>query len=370
MSNDIFQNERLIQARILKGYKQKDIAIACDISPSVISQYEKAKVEPSYETLQQIAKFLRIDIKFFYQNKPKFFIKNIAFRKAKTTAKDKVLQAENISHYLTEIKKELIDKYANLPKLNIPNFNWTISENAKNINYDLIENIASQTREYWKLGNAPISNVIKLLECNGIFVFKIQDNDFCKKIDAFSWLENKNAIIFLTTNKTAVRSRFDALHELGHLILHKDIDIDLLSSEERDILEKEADYFAGCFLLPKQSMLEEYVCNNLEALFDLKRRWKTSVQAIAYRLEKLNIINENQRKWVFIQLAQKGCTKNDIVDKEIQHESMFLFNEISKNLQDKINIKDIILIKDIYHNLGFNEDKVKENIIPFYKIKS
>ena len=218
---------------------------------------------------------MKVNENFFYTPKKKIFIKNVAFRRRKTTKKEYLLQAKAIAEYLTEIKQEIIDKYVDLPTLNLPYFDYKISNSENDINKNEIEYIASKTREFWKLKDSPISNVVKLLEGNGVFVYKFEninnnDNNIntFSKIDAFSWWDEDKPIILLTKNKTAVRSRFDIAHELGHLILHKNIDFDNIDNETLNILDKEADFFAGCFLLPTKALFQEYISNNLDALFE------------------------------------------------------------------------------------------------------
>lgn len=300
----VFQNDRFLQALSICGVKRNNLSLYCDISLSAITSYVKGDRKPTFEVVNRISEYLKVNEMFFYTLKPKLFIRNVAFRKSKITPKENVIQANELANNLTEIKNNIIDKYVDIPKINLPIFDYQISLNENNINKEEIENIAIKTREFWKLNNAPISNMIKLCESNGIFVFKFEKTDnLTSKIDAFSWWSDEKPMIFLTKNKTAVRSRFDIAHELGHLILHKNINIDELDNEKQKIIEKEADYFAGCFLLPSKSLIQEYICNNLQALFVLKRRWKISVQAIATRLKDLNLIDDNQNQYIYKQLS-------------------------------------------------------------------
>lgn len=65
-----------------------------------------------------------------------------------------------------------------------------------------------------------------------------------RSVDAFSvWRSNK-PYIFLNTVKTAEHSRFDAAHELGHLVLHKH------GGPGGRAAEDEANRFASSFLMP------------------------------------------------------------------------------------------------------------------------
>lgn len=61
--------------------------------------------------------------------------------------------------------------------------------------------------------------------------------------------------IILSNNKgVAVRRHFDLAHELGHLLLHRQIEFDMLSHEDFQRIEKEADIFAAEFLYPKSNL--------------------------------------------------------------------------------------------------------------------
>ncbi|WP_258866469.1 ImmA/IrrE family metallo-endopeptidase [Enterococcus mundtii] len=78
------------------------------------------------------------------------------------------------------------------------------------------------------------------------------------KTDAYSaWSTQNVPIIVLGIKKSAVRRNFDLAHELGHLLLHPYVDFPLLDKNERQQVEREADYFASSFLLPSQIIQED-----------------------------------------------------------------------------------------------------------------
>jgi hypothetical protein len=58
-----------------------------------------------------------------------------------------------------------------------------------------------------------------LLEARGIRVFSLTEP--CFELNAFSHWVAVTPFVFLNTMKTAESSRFDAAHELGHLVLHR-----------------------------------------------------------------------------------------------------------------------------------------------------
>ena len=80
----------------------------------------------------------------------------------------------------------MLNKYFMLPKVDIPNFG---NIDIEALDLIAIEEIANELREYWKLGEGPIVNLIDVLQENGIVITKLKINN--KKIDGFStWKGN------------------------------------------------------------------------------------------------------------------------------------------------------------------------------------
>jgi Zn-dependent peptidase ImmA (M78 family) len=159
---------------------------------------------------------------------------------------------------------------------------------------DGIDEIAEKVRTDWGLGLGPISNVLALLESNGIIACRYEM--IGENVEAFSFWNGPRAFIFMASEKEAgVRTRFDLAHELGHLVMHRHIEQyeieDKLKLKE---IERQADRFAGAFLLPKHSFPNEVYSPRLDAFVNLKRRWKVSIQAMIYRCSDLGIFNEAQ----------------------------------------------------------------------------
>jgi DNA-binding transcriptional regulator YiaG len=74
-------------------------------------------------------------------------------------------------------------------------------------------------RSYWSMGERPIRNMINVLESHGVRVFSLAEET--RHLDAYSFWRSDRPYIFLNTLKTPEHSRFDAAHELGHLVLHR-----------------------------------------------------------------------------------------------------------------------------------------------------
>jgi Zn-dependent peptidase ImmA (M78 family) len=162
------------------------------------------------------------------------------------------------------------------------------------------EGAANALRQRWGLGQQPISNMVKLLEAKGVRVFSLAENN--KHVDAFSCWRDAAPYVFLNTFKSAEHSRFDAAHELGHLVLHRHGG----PNQGREA-ELEANRFAGCFLMPTEDIASRV--RGVTALDDLvkaKTRWGVSVGAIAYRLHKMNRLTDWQYRAFCIEINRRG----------------------------------------------------------------
>src|SRR6266498_4297350 len=79
--------------------------------------------------------------------------------------------------------------------------------------------MAGALRASWALPPGPAPNVVELLESHGVAVIRLPLGSV--DVDAFSLPFLDHPVIVLGTDKNdRARSRFDAAHELAHLVLH------------------------------------------------------------------------------------------------------------------------------------------------------
>ena len=147
------------------------------------------------------------------------------------------------------------------------------------------EAAAAGVRSLWGLGERPIKNTIHLLEAHGIRVFSLAED--CKEVDAFSFWQDSTPFIFLNTFKSGERSRFDGMHELGHLLLHRH------GGPDGRAAEHEADAFASAMLMSRGDVLAHAPrLATLPVLIQLKKRWCVSLAALNYRLHALGLTTD------------------------------------------------------------------------------
>ena len=106
---------------------------------------------------------------------------------------------------------------------------------------------ASFLRQSLGQGEKPISDLLGLLETNGVRIFSLSENT--ASVNAFSFWRDNLPFIFLNNFKTAESSIFDTAHELGHLVMHKQGEPKGMRSTER-----EANAFASAFLMPENDV--------------------------------------------------------------------------------------------------------------------
>jgi Zn-dependent peptidase ImmA (M78 family) len=156
-----------------------------------------------------------------------------------------------------------------------------------------------------------------------------------KEVDAFSLWWNGTPFVFLNTLKSAEHSRFDAAHELGHLIMHRHGQPHGLEAE------KEANAFASAFLMPAKSVLATRLrFPTLDLLIKTKKNWAVSVAALNYRLHSLGLTTEWTNRNLCIQLSQAGYRTNE--PNSIARETSLLLEKVFEALRaDGIGKSDI-----------------------------
>jgi Zn-dependent peptidase ImmA (M78 family) len=173
------------------------------------------------------------------------------------------------------------------------------SHSLLHTNVDAPEKAAALLRAKWGIGERPISNMINILEGHGVRVFSLFEET--RHLDAYSLWRKDRPYIFLNTLKTAEHSRFDAAHELGHLVMHRH------SGSSHPNAEHEANAFASSFLMPPSDLIAEFpYVRSLNDLIKKKNRWGVSVAALNYALHRYGKISDWHYRSYYILLSKVG----------------------------------------------------------------
>jgi Zn-dependent peptidase ImmA (M78 family)/transcriptional regulator with XRE-family HTH domain len=293
-----FIGQRLAEAREARGMTNGTLAELIGVSPTAISQYEKGLVSPRPETMTKLVERLNLPHSFFTrlpaaQANEVLFWRSLssATQSARTKARRRFGWLKQIVAYLRE--------YLDFPTVRLPRVD--LPANILELSGNQIESIAQECRAFWGLGSGPIADFILCLENNGVIVSRGALE--AEKLDAFSEMANDGTpYIFLTADKqSAVRSRLDAAHEVGHLILHRNIEEKQFNNPKiYKQLEDQAFRFGSAFLLPEKAFTSELWSPTLDAFRSLKERWRVSIGAMIKRCEELEMITEQETKRLFI----------------------------------------------------------------------
>jgi Zn-dependent peptidase ImmA (M78 family)/DNA-binding XRE family transcriptional regulator len=284
-----FNPRRLTFARRRRGFSKVQLATELAITERALVAYETGEYAPTDEALTLIATCLKFPIQFF--SGPDLEVlaaADVSFRsltKMSAKQRESALTQAEVALYLYKWLEERFE----LPELDLPNLTY---ENEP-------EAAAEALREHWGLGQLPIRNMVHLLESKGIRVFSISLP--LKEVDALSSWKAGIPFVFLNGAKSAERSRFDAAHELGHLVLHRH------GSPAGRIAEDQAQRFASAFLMPRGSVLARAPkLATINELIKLKKVFGVSLSAISYRLHSLSLLSDWHYRSLAIQISKRG----------------------------------------------------------------
>lgn len=339
---------RITEAREARALSMGDLADSIGVTRQSVSKYERGIICPSIDTLQAISCRLGFPIEFFYKEDIGFSARSssLFFRSNNSIAKKVKTACKYQIKWADEIKKQL-EHYVDFVDINIP----TIDTNYEDLSEEDIEELALTVRHEWGLGDYPLKDLIGILENQGIIVSQFATNEYCgfKGVDAFSsWQNGTPYIPYHSIQKSAVRTRFSILHELGHLIMHSSIsDEDSIKRNIVDLADRQADRFAAAFLLPSTSFPKDIHSSSLASLEIIKSKWGAAILTIIKRCESLELLTENQLNYLKRQMTTKKYWYHEPLDDEITIDGPEILRDAIILLID-----NNIITKDAFLNLS------------------
>jgi Zn-dependent peptidase ImmA (M78 family)/transcriptional regulator with XRE-family HTH domain len=274
--------ERISQVRELAGLSKTELAEKLGVSVAAVTQWESGAKHPTSGNVVAMAQALGVQVNLLYQPVPDEMSRRgpITFR-AKASAK--TMRIRRQSQRFAEMVSEAflwLEQWISLPVTNLPEIPAGTDP----------ETAANMCRRAFGLGDRPILKLGELMESRGIRLCSASFGDV--RLDAYSCMVGGRAFGFLGIDKQdRARSRFDAAHELGHLLSHQHYTEDELN-ELGKVAEDQADAFASAFLMPADTFSKDVVDGSLEGFKRLKPRWGVSVQAMVRRSKDLGLITE------------------------------------------------------------------------------
>lgn len=331
-------SNNLKRVRLINNYSLKKAGELLNMTSTAIMKYENGTLIPNSKKLIEFAKAYNVKVSDLLKKSDYPELKFNSFRKKKKlTGKKleilKLLIQEKVSNYLFVLSLAQINESQN-----------SIIDKFKCNSIEDAEKASVEFRKKYNLSNVqPLSDLINTLENIGIIVIKIpNENKMFDGFDGLSEVVNGIPIIVLCDDiKDGARERFTIAHELGHIIIKTNENVDE---------EKICNRFASSLLMPKEAMIHEFGNSrskiSYQELMFFKAEYKVSIAATIYRLKELGIINEYTNRQLNILISTMGWKKEEpfIIDNEKTNQY--------KKLVHRLEIDNIISISKACELLG------------------
>jgi Zn-dependent peptidase ImmA (M78 family)/transcriptional regulator with XRE-family HTH domain len=289
-----FLPERIKEAREARGFTLEGFAEALDVSHQALAQFESGQIAPGPVTKANIVSVTALPVVFFTTPKrrvdaePRPFwrgLKRMEERHRRRIAR-RLDWAHDVCIY--------VSRFLELPEVRLF-FAGKIYDELAEAD---IEQAAMALRDIWGMGRGPARDLIPYFEDNGVIV--VREPVHCEDMDAVScWQDDRPYVLISSEVASGPRVAYNLAHELGHLVLHAGVEVD---SRNLDRIERQANRFAGAFLLPAETFAGEVLGTSIDYFTFLKKRWGVSIAAMVYRCKDLSLLSKNQHAYLMRQM--------------------------------------------------------------------
>lgn len=309
-----FIRHRLVEAREARAMTALSLAEVVGVSRAAISQYENGHQSPSPDVLRRLSTALNVPAhRFIKPIQPRE--SGVCFYRCMATATKRARdRAQRRYDWLRE-GCQYIERFVKFRQVSLPKFD--VPSDPSKLSLEHVEELAVETRNAFRLApDEPVGSVVGLLETHGAIVSRFDLE--AVTLDAFSeWAvgDPRPFVILSSGRNSAVRSRFDAAHELGHMLLHRQISRAAFNQNDSfSLIESQAHRFAGAFLLPASAFAESFYAPTLDALRSMKERWRVAIAAMIMRASGLGLIDGEQSKRMWMNMGRRKWRMREPLD--------------------------------------------------------
>jgi Zn-dependent peptidase ImmA (M78 family)/transcriptional regulator with XRE-family HTH domain len=287
------------------GITRAELARRAGVSPASISQYETEQIRPRGTTLAQLALVLNVPLEFLTESgtpTPVPSVNTSFFRSLRRTTQRDRERASAYAGLLAQLVGEL-ERHVTLPAFTpMPDIALDPDDDPARA-----EEIAGTVRTRWELGEGPIRHVVRLIERHGVVVARLPLSS--RDVDAFSWAGGPHPLVLLGDDKRNFeRSRFDACHELAHVLIHA-----ADPEPAHPGMEFQAHRFAGALLMPAEALAKSWPRGRWDwgQLIRTKEQWGISVAAQLIRGRDLGLISATGYQSKMKYMSQRGWRRQE-----------------------------------------------------------
>lgn len=291
----LFAPDRLTLAREAAGLTKAALGEQVEVTGPAISQFETGASRPSPATIARLAWATEVSPGFFARRErpaPLPTSEAAFFRSVRATTRLQRRQASARAALLAELASEL-EGAVELPPLALP---AAAGFDERTPDRDVVER-AAELRSVLGASSGPIRHLVRELEARGVIVATLQRED--GRVSAFGqWFDGRPVLVLQAGEDDMARRRFDAAHELGHLVMHDDPD------PGNAVIERQANLFAASLLMPADEIHSQLPTRyDLAQLIALKRTWGVSIQALLFRSRELGRLSPDAYRRAMIKFS-------------------------------------------------------------------
>lgn len=305
-------------ARRARGLTQPEVAEAAGVSQGAMSRYENGERTPDEEVLGRLAVALGVTPELLESaDKMRGAMAVDAHMRRRQTARPTIWrQLEAKLNMLRLHTRYLFEEVSLHAEQIVPRFDPVET---------LPEDAARLARMQWRMPVGPVNDLIGWIEAAGCVV--IEEDFDTARVDGLSQWVGDHPVILMNRSSPTDRKRLTLAHELGHLCLH--------SVEVTTDMESEANRFAAEFLMPAEMIRPQLRNLSLGRLYDLKREWGVSMQALIERAYSLKVMTPSQRTSLYKRFSSMGWRTREPISDELPQEHPRLARHIGSVLLDK-----------------------------------
>ncbi len=296
--------KRLKNARLARGLSLDQLAEALTeqeqpITKAALSKYERDQSMPSATLLRALTRLLNVESSYFWQEA----LPEVSWCDFRKTTKLGKKDQEKLKASATSIAEDFLwlEEALLITPVSFP-------DRVKAVTVAEAEKASRKLRENLKLGIAPIESLVRLLESSGAVVITGHLAEDAPFDGLAGWAGASRPVIYINSNRSTDRTRYNLAHEFGHLYL----DCDDLPEKERENI---AHRFAAALIVPREAVEHELGGPrrnlSLDELGLLKRKYGLSVQAWIRRAYDLELINNHLYRNLYVELSTRGWRKQE-----------------------------------------------------------
>lgn len=275
------------------------LASLVDITPTAITQLERDLYRPTSAVAAELALRLGVPGDFLLRSVSNESIPASSAHFRSLRATPAISREQALAHADLALEVLIaVEDFVDLPPANLPSLAGYVGD----LSTTDVERAAADARHLLCVPEGPVPHVVRLLETHGVLVLRYPGDRLDNRVDAFSTTATSRPVVLLSPAKDdKARSRFDAAHELGHLLMHPD------AEPGSKVIENQAQDFAAAFLTPADQIVDDLPRRlDWDALHAAKRRWGVSLRALVYRAHSLGLFSDSAYRRANIALASWG----------------------------------------------------------------